>query len=133
MKRPPHVVAIDHVQLAMPPGGEDRARAFYAGILGLAEVPKPPPLAPRGGCWFESDTVKVHLGVEPDFQPATKAHPAFVVAGLRELVVRCRQDGHHVIEEPLPGYARVYVDDPFGNRLELMEPEARGATPTRSR
>src|SRR6187551_1552795 len=80
MKRPPHVVAIDHVQLAMPAGGEDRARAFYAGILGLAEVPKPPPLAPRGGCWFESDTVKVHLGVEPDFQPATKAHPAFVVA-----------------------------------------------------
>jgi len=124
MKTAPHIVAIDHVQLAMPPGGEDRAREFYAGILCLTEVPKPPPLAARGGCWFESSTVKVHLGVERDFQPATKAHPAFVVAGLRELVARCRQDGHHVVDEPLPGYARVYVDDPFGNRLELMEPEA---------
>ena len=124
MKTAPHIVAIDHVQLGMPPGGEDRAREFYTGILGLAEVPKPPPLAARGGCWFESETVKVHLGVEPDFQPATKAHPAFVVAGLRELVDRCRQDGHRVIDEPLPGYARVYVHDPFGNRLELMEPQA---------
>ena len=124
MKRAPRIVAIDHVQLAMSPGGEERARAFYCGVLGLTEVPKPPPLAARGGCWFQSDAVRVHLGVEPDFQPATKAHPAFVVAGLRELVARCRQDGHHVVDEPLPGYARVYVDDPFGNRLELMEPEA---------
>ena len=129
MKRAPRIVAIDHVQLAMSPGGEERARAFYCGVLGLTEVPKPPPLAARGGCWFQSDAVRVHLGVEPDFQPATKAHPAFVVAGLRELVVRCRQDGHRVIKDPLPGYARVYVYDPFGNRLELMEP----VTPTRSR
>jgi catechol 2,3-dioxygenase-like lactoylglutathione lyase family enzyme len=124
MKTAPHIVAIDHVQLAMPPGREDAAREFYVGILGLTEVPKPPLLAARGGCWFESGNVGVHLGVESDFRPATKAHPAFLVAGLRELIVRCRQAKHHVIDDPLPGCARAYVHDPFGNRLELMEPEA---------
>ena len=67
--------AIDHVQLAMPAGREDDARAFYAGLLGLSEVPKPPHLAARGGCWFETRDVKIHLGVDPDFRPARKAHP----------------------------------------------------------
>jgi catechol 2,3-dioxygenase-like lactoylglutathione lyase family enzyme len=115
--------AIEHVQLAMPAGQEDRARAFYTGVLGLAEVAKPPALARRGGCWFEQGAVKVHLGVEPDFRPARKAHPAFLVSRLEEIVARCRRDGHRVVDdEPLPGYDRAFVDDPFGNRLELMQP-----------
>ena len=73
------IVAIDHVQLAMPPGGEQAARDFYSGVLGLPEVPKPPVLAARGGCWFERDGVRLHLGVEEDFRPARKAHPALLV------------------------------------------------------
>lgn len=117
------VRSIDHVQLAMPAGEEDRARRFYEGLLGLPERPKPPELARRGGVWFETPAVKIHLGVEPDFRPARKAHPALVVDGLAEIVQRCRDEGYRVVDdEPLPGYQRVYVDDPFGNRLELMEP-----------
>ena len=80
------VEAIDHVQLAMPPGGEAAARAFYAGILGIPERAKPPHLARRGGCWFERGALKVHLGVEADFRPARKAHPAFIVRDLAALV-----------------------------------------------
>ncbi len=115
--------AIDHVQLAMPAGEEDRARRFYAGLLGLPEREKPPHLARRGGVWFETETVKINLGVEADFRPARKAHPALLVEGLVDLVRRCRDEGYRVVDdEPLPGYERVYVDDPFGNRLELMEP-----------
>ena len=113
---------IDHVQLAMPPGEEGRARAFYAGLLGIAEVPKPAPLAKRGGCWFENGTVKIHLGVEQEFRPARKAHPALLVDDLHALVTALRQAGTDVRDdEPLEGYHRVYVDDPFGNRIELME------------
>ena len=116
------IVAIDHVQLAMPEGGEEAARAFYTGLLGIAEVSKPPHLAKRGGCWFEQGALKVHLGVDKAFQPAKKAHPAFVVENLAALkaklaaaCVPLRDD------EPLDGYDRIYIDDPFGNRLELME------------
>ncbi len=117
------IEAIDHVQLAMPEGGEDVARAFYAGVLGLPETPKPPHLAARGGCWFEGPTVKVHLGVEADFRPARKAHPALLVRDLPGLVAALRGAGARVVDdEPLEGYDRVYVDDPFGNRIELMEP-----------
>jgi catechol 2,3-dioxygenase-like lactoylglutathione lyase family enzyme len=117
------VLAIDHVQLAMPPGGEDAARAFYGRLLGLPEQPKPPHLAARGGCWFESATVKVHLGVEPDFHPARKAHPALLVTDLPALVRTLAAGGVEIVEdEPLAGYDRVYVSDPFGNRLELLEP-----------
>ena len=117
------VTSIDHVQLAMPPGGEAEARAFYEGLLGIPEVPKPPHLAERGGCWFELGGLKVHLGVEADFRPARKAHPAFLVGGLAGLSATLGGAGHQVrTEEPLEGYARVYVDDPFGNRIELMEP-----------
>lgn len=113
---------IDHVQLAMPPGGEGRARSFYGDLLGLPETPKPPNLAPRGGCWFESERVKIHLGVEDDFRPARKAHPALLVAGLPSLVEVLSGAGVHVVEgEPLAGYDRVYAYDPFGNRLELLE------------
>jgi len=116
------IVGIDHVQLAMPAGREDEARAFYAGLLGIPEVPKPPELASRGGAWFEIGTVKVHLGVETDFRAARKAHPAFLVRGLGPLIERLRDTGAEVIEDPFEGYARVYVADPFGNRIELMEP-----------
>jgi catechol 2,3-dioxygenase-like lactoylglutathione lyase family enzyme len=117
------VKRIDHVQLAMPPGREEEARAFYGGGLGIREVAKPPHLAKRGGCWFEQDALKVHLGVEADFRPARKAHPAFIVGDLGELIARLQTRGYRVVEdEPLEGYNRRYVDDPFGNRIELMEP-----------
>ena len=117
------ITSIDHVQLAMPSGEEDSARAFYVGVLGLPEIPKPAYLAKRGGAWFESSTVKVHLGVEADFRPAKKAHPAFLIQGVDELTSRCRKDGYEVVADgDLPGYRRVYVYDPFGNRLEFMEP-----------
>jgi catechol 2,3-dioxygenase-like lactoylglutathione lyase family enzyme len=115
--------AIDHVQLAMPSGREDDARDFYAGLLGVPERPKPAHLAARGGCWFESDTVKLHLGVEADFRPARKAHPALLVRDLQALVDRLRAAGVELVDdEPLEGYQRVYAYDPFGNRLELLEP-----------
>lgn len=117
------VYGLDHVQLAMPAGQEDVARAFYAGVLGLTEVPKPPHLARRGGVWFTGGSLHLHLGVDAEFRPARKAHPAFLVERLDGLVERCRQAGiEAVTDEPLPGYDRIYVQDPFGNRIELMEP-----------
>ena len=119
------VVALDHVQLAMPPGREDDARAFYAGLLGITEQPKPPHLAKRGGCWFERGALKIHLGVEKEFIAARKAHPALLVDDLPALVATLKRTGHRVVDdEPLEGYDRVYVDDPFGNRIELMEPKS---------
>lgn len=118
-----HIVRVDHVQLAMPPGGEALARTFFGDLLGIPEVPKPPELAKRGGCWFERDGLKIHLGVEKDFRPARKAHPALEVRDLPRLIERLKERGHAVKEdEPLEGYRRVYVDDPFGNRIELLEP-----------
>ena len=117
------VVAIEHVQLAMPPGRENEARAFYDGVLGIPEVPKPPHLAKRGGAWFERGSLKIHLGVETDFRPARKAHPALLVDDLEALIARLKARGVEVLEDaPLEGYVRVYVADPFGNRIELMEP-----------
>ena len=116
------VVAIDHVQLAMPPGREAEARRFYGELLGIPERAKPPALAVRGGAWFESGPVKIHLGVEADFRPAHKAHPALVVRELRALVARLRGAGVTVTDDPFEGFDRVYADDPFGNRLELLEP-----------
>lgn len=119
------ILAIEHVQLAMPAGEEERARAFYRDLLGLAETPKPPHLAARGGCWFEDGAVKIHLGVEADFRPARKAHPALVVDDVSALVRRLKAAGVRVVEdEPLEGWTRVYADDPFGNRIELMTPRA---------
>jgi catechol 2,3-dioxygenase-like lactoylglutathione lyase family enzyme len=116
------VIGIDHVQLAMPVGGEERARGFYRDVLGLPERPKPPALAKRGGCWFENESVRIHLGVDEEFRAATKAHPALLVRELRAIVEACRAGGFPVTSgEPLPGYRRVYVRDPFGNRIELME------------
>lgn len=106
----------------MPSGGEARARAFYQDLLGIPELAKPAPLMAGGGCWFERGELRVHLGVEHAFRPARKAHPAFVVdqleelaAALREFGCECRVDGE------LPGCARLFVDDPFGNRIELLE------------
>jgi hypothetical protein len=111
---PMPVKCLDHVQLAMPPGREEEARAFYGGVLGISDVPKPPHLAKRGGCWFEQDALKVHLGLEADFKPARKVHPAFIVSDLGELVARLEIRGYRVVEdEPLEGYNRRYVDDPF--------------------
>ena len=116
------VIRLEHVQLAMPEGREADAISFYEGLLGIPHVPKPPHLAARGGCWFESGTLKVHLGVESDFRPARKAHPAFLVEDVRALANALTTAGHEVIDdEPLEGYDRVYVSDPFGNRLELMQ------------
>jgi catechol 2,3-dioxygenase-like lactoylglutathione lyase family enzyme len=120
------VQRIDHVQLAMPPGGEDRAREFYQGVLGIPEVPKPADMAKRGGCWFESGDLKVHLGVEQEFRPARKAHPAFIVSDLVALVARLRSAGSPLTDDrSLTEYDRFFVEDPFGNRIELMEPKAR--------
>jgi len=114
---------LDHVQLAMPAGQEAVARAFYADILGLIEVPKPANLRQRGGIWFVGGTLRLHLGVEVDFRPAKKAHPALLVQGLAALIEHLQQSGVPIItDEPLPGYNRIYVADPFGNRIELLEP-----------
>lgn len=118
------IIRIDHVQLAMPHGGEDRAREFYAGLLEVPEVPKPPALAERGGVWFQRGDVRIHLGVDPEFRAALKAHPALLVRDLAALAQRLRAAGVEVVDDDLlPGYRRVYATDPFGNRLELMEPE----------
>ena len=117
------ITAIEHVQLAMPPGEETVAREFYHGVLGIPEVPKPLRLAKRGGAWFEQGALKIHLGVETDFRPARKAHPALLVVDLAALVARLRTHNIEIIDDdPLEGYFRVYISDPFGNRIELMEP-----------
>jgi catechol 2,3-dioxygenase-like lactoylglutathione lyase family enzyme len=107
----------------MPPGEEEAAARFYGAILGLQPVPKPPELAPRGGAWFRSGDLEVHLGIEEPFAPARKAHPAFLVEGLETLRERIEAAGYRVTDDvPLEGFYRVHVRDPFGNRLELVEP-----------
>jgi len=117
------IKALHHVQLAMPSGGEDKARAFYERMLGIPEVSKPLNLAKRGGCWFEQGALRIHLGVETDFRPARKAHPALLVENLEELKAKIEAAGYATrSDEPLEGYNRIYVDDPFGNRIELIEP-----------
>ncbi|MDR6188647.1 VOC family protein [Agrobacterium pusense] len=117
------IFALDHVQLAMPAGREKEARAFYGSLLGFAEQAKPANLVARGGCWFSRGSIKLHLGVEQDFRPAKKAHPAFLVNDLADLRKTLETAGCHVVEdEPLEGYHRFYVHDPFGNRIEMMQP-----------
>ncbi len=116
------VAALHHVQLAMPAGEEQRARAFYAGLLGMRELQKPAPLRSRGGCRFRSGTAEVHLGIEPDFRPARKAHPAFVVGELELLRARLEAAGAAVTaDDSLPWVRRFYCADPFGNRLEFIQ------------
>jgi catechol 2,3-dioxygenase-like lactoylglutathione lyase family enzyme len=115
------ITAIDHVQLAMPAGREDEARRFYGHLLGMEELVKPPVLAARGGVWFATGAVQVHLGVEKDFRPAQKAHPAFRTDDLPALAERLRTAGYQVNpDNDLPGVARFYVPDCFGNRLEFV-------------
>ena len=116
-----NVVGMDHVQLTIPAGSEVAARGFYSGVLGLTEIPKPPELAGRGGCWFERGRVQIHLGIEPSFAPARKAHPAFLVEDL-EAARRALEDAGARVEpdESVPGVRRLYTEDPFGNRIELI-------------
>lgn len=116
---------LHHVQLSIPAGGEDRSRAFWSGLLGMQELLKPPALVPNGGCWFGSGTVEVHVGVEADFAPARKAHPALLVTGIRDLAARLEEHDIAVKwDESVPGYDRFHAHDPFGNRLEFVEPQA---------
>jgi catechol 2,3-dioxygenase-like lactoylglutathione lyase family enzyme len=126
------ILGLDHVQLAMPRGAEDAARQFYAGILGLTELEKPANLAKRGGVWFAlGEQQQLHLGVEDEFRPARKAHPAILVRGLDELREKLSASGFSPAEdEPLVGYRRFYVGDPFGNRLEFLEKAAGGSVGT---
>ncbi len=117
------ILSIDHIQIAMPPGEEDKARAFYGDILAFTEIPKPAKLAKRGGAWFQSESAHLHLGVEQDFHPARKAHPAFIVDELDILLTKAQSAGYETdtSQPPLDGYKRAHVFDPFGNRIELME------------
>jgi trans-aconitate 2-methyltransferase len=119
---PPAVAGVDHVQVAIPPAGEDAARGFYAGLLGLAERPKPAPLAARGGCWFSGHATNLHVGIQQDFQPSVKAHVALSIVGLDALADRLAAAGRPVTwDTNLGDRRRFYTEDPFGNRLELLE------------
>lgn len=117
------ILSIDHVQIAMPAGEEEKARLFYVELLGFTEIPKPPDLAKRGGVWFQSENVQLHLGVDSNFRPARKAHPAFIVDDLDTLITTVQNKGYETdtSQPPLDGYKRAHVFDPFENRIELME------------
>lgn len=115
------ITGFDHVQIAIPAGGEPQGRAFYGEILGLTEVAKPATLSPEG-VWFEDPELRIHLGVDPAFAPATKAHPGFTTTDLDGLVARLRDAGYAVREDSsLPDVKRAFTADPFGNRIELIE------------
>lgn len=119
------IVGFHHIQIAAPEECERAARRFYGEVLGLPEIPKPPELARRGGVWFECGERQLHIGVEKDFRPAAKAHPAFSVIDLDALRAKLEAEGIQThSDENLPGYHRFYAIDPFGNRLEFLEPEA---------
>ncbi len=114
---------LHHLQLVMPPGEETAAREFYADVLGMAEVAKPPALAGRGGAWFRAGGVELHLGVEDDFRPARKGHPGILVSDLDDVVRRLRAAGQDAtFDDDFPGFRRIFAHDPFGNRLEFLEP-----------
>ncbi|WP_045556260.1 VOC family protein [Streptomyces sp. FxanaA7] len=117
------ITAVDHVLLAAPPGTEDRLRAYYVGVLGMAEIQKPPALAVRGGCWFAAGAVLLHLGTEADFRPPRKAHPGLRVRDIDAFAARLAGRGALVAwDDDLPGHRRFYSEDPVGNRLEFLEP-----------
>lgn len=119
----PSVQGLDHLQIAMPKGEEAKAREFYRDLLGFREVAKPAALKDRGGVWFETPGLKLHLGVDPNFAPAGKAHPAFIVSDLCYFRTRLEIAGHDLVDDQvlLQGYRRLHTYDPFGNRIELME------------
>ena len=118
------MLRLDHVQLAIPAGAEAACRAFYVGVLGMAELPKPPELAKRGGLWVRSGDVEIHLGVEADFRPARKAHPGIVVADIDALAARLAAAGHAPAwDEAIPDLRRFFAADPLGNRLEFIGSE----------
>ncbi|WP_245841845.1 VOC family protein [Sphingomonas lenta] len=118
-------LTLDHVQIAMPPGREDEVRAFFGVLLGLVEIDKPEALAGRGGCWFAAGERQLHLGVEADFRPARKAHVALATDELDALRARLVAAGRPIGEDmPIGGRRRFFTEDPFGNRLELIEREA---------
>jgi catechol 2,3-dioxygenase-like lactoylglutathione lyase family enzyme len=117
------ITALDHVQLAAPPGSEPALRTYYTEALGMREIPKPPVLAARGGCWFEAGGVQLHLGVEEDFRPAKKAHPGIRVTDIETYAARLEAHGAKAVwDDNLPGHRRFYAEDPAGNRLEFLEP-----------
>ena len=117
------ITGLDHVQVAMPRGAEDTARAFYVGLLGMTEDAKPPVLAARGGCWFRSGAAVLHLGVEDPFAPARKAHPAFLIDDLDVLQARLTKAGYECVraDGEVPGVLRFHTSDPFGNRIEFQQ------------
>jgi catechol 2,3-dioxygenase-like lactoylglutathione lyase family enzyme len=123
------ITGLDHVQVAMPPGRERAAREFYAGLLGMTELPKPPALARRGGCWFASGSAIVHLGVEDPFSPARKAHPAFLVDDLDAAAALLTGAGHDCVraDGEIPGVRRFHTRDCFGNRIEFQQAPAASA------
>jgi len=121
----PRIADIDHVQVAIPPGADDAARAFYGGVLGLQEVPKPAPLNASGGVWFQLGTTQLHIGAEQGFAPNKKAHPAFVVEDFEDYCALLRERGVAVREEAqVAGRQRAGIEDPFGNRVELIAASA---------
>jgi catechol 2,3-dioxygenase-like lactoylglutathione lyase family enzyme len=116
------IAGLDHLQLAMPAGGEAEARAFYGGLLGMTELAKPAPLAARGGCWFTAGGIQLHLGVEADFRPARKAHPALRIADYAAFCAKLTAAGVAVTEDTdLPKVRRANIHDPFGNRIEPVD------------
>jgi catechol 2,3-dioxygenase-like lactoylglutathione lyase family enzyme len=116
------ILGIDHVQLAAPAGCEEKARWFFGEVLGMQELPKPSDLAKRGGCWFQCGRQQLHIGVEKDFAPAKKAHPAFAVSAIDALKVRLGENGVKYRDDVSnPGVKRIFAEDPWGNRLEFVE------------
>ncbi|WP_417620549.1 VOC family protein [Parasphingorhabdus sp.] len=119
------ITALHHVQLAMPEAGEDRARGFYHELLDIPEREKPEQLNANGGCWFENERVRVHLGIEEDFRPATKAHPAFQASNFDNLMEKLKNAGYRIYPvEAIDDHARFFVQDPFGNRIEFINAES---------
>jgi catechol 2,3-dioxygenase-like lactoylglutathione lyase family enzyme len=117
------IVGFHHIQMAAPPNSEEQARGFFGGLLGMTEITKPPHLTRRGGVWFQCGELELHIGIEADFRAAMKAHPALQVADLQSLKEEFQAYGVKVWEdEPLPGFQRFYANDPFGNRMEFLEP-----------
>jgi catechol 2,3-dioxygenase-like lactoylglutathione lyase family enzyme len=115
------MLRLDHVQIAIPAGAEGACRGFYVGVLGMAELEKPPELAKRGGIWVKSGAVEIHLGVEAEFRPARKAHPGIVVADIDALAARLAAAGHAPLwDDAIPGVRRFFAADPLGNRLEFI-------------